>query len=194
MDKITHILENVVRCKYFEMGVHIKNPIKNSYQEGLGRTTHTLDHVVVVHILIWDKRKSQNNEYSDGCKDRFLWSLILHFCCAMRFSQKVCKAPPPINYYHCNKFLQSKFCPANVTKVITHPNFQTSFPQRSIRKSKFCKALLYANCSNLVPETRIEQYTLCRSQSTPVNQIEVPGATDLASEVQILGSCILNKS
>jgi hypothetical protein len=59
MDKITQISENVVRCNYFEAGVHIKNPIKNSYQDGLGRTTQTLDHVVVVHILIWDKRKSQ---------------------------------------------------------------------------------------------------------------------------------------
>ena len=65
MDKITHILENVVRCKYFEADVHIKNSIKNSYQDGLGRTTQTLDHVVVVHILIWDKRKSQITEYSD---------------------------------------------------------------------------------------------------------------------------------
>ena len=36
MDKITQILENVVRCKYFEADVHIKNPIKNSYQDGLG--------------------------------------------------------------------------------------------------------------------------------------------------------------
>ena len=52
MDKITHILENVVKCKYFEAGVHIKNPIKNSFQEGLCRMTQTLDHVVVVHILI----------------------------------------------------------------------------------------------------------------------------------------------
>jgi hypothetical protein len=52
MDKITQMLENVVRCKYFEAGVHIKNQIKNSYQDGLGRTTQTLDHVVVVHILI----------------------------------------------------------------------------------------------------------------------------------------------
>jgi hypothetical protein len=52
MDKITQILENVVRSKYFEAGVHIKNPIKNSYQDGLGRTTQTLNHVVVVHILI----------------------------------------------------------------------------------------------------------------------------------------------
>ena len=51
--KITQILENVVKCKYFEVGVHIKNPIKNSYQDGLGRTTQTLDHhVVVVHIKI----------------------------------------------------------------------------------------------------------------------------------------------
>jgi hypothetical protein len=50
--KITQILENVVRCKYFEVGVYIKNLIKNSYQDGLGRTTQTLDHVVVVHILI----------------------------------------------------------------------------------------------------------------------------------------------
>jgi hypothetical protein len=68
MDKITQILENVVRYKYFEAGVHIKNPIKNSYQDGLGRTTQTLDHVVVVHVLIWDKRKSQINEYSDHHK------------------------------------------------------------------------------------------------------------------------------
>jgi hypothetical protein len=67
MDKITHILESVVRCKYFEVGVHIKNPIKNSYQDGLGRTTQILDHVVVVYILIWDKRKSQISEYSDYC-------------------------------------------------------------------------------------------------------------------------------
>ena len=65
MNKITQLLENVVRCKYFEAGVHIKNPIKNSNQNDLGRTTHTLDHVVVVHILICDKRKSQINEYSD---------------------------------------------------------------------------------------------------------------------------------
>ena len=48
-----------------EAGVHIKNPIKDSYQDGLGRTTQTLDQVVVVHILFWDKRKSQINEYSD---------------------------------------------------------------------------------------------------------------------------------
>ena len=65
MDQITQILENVVKCKYFEAGVHIKNPIKNSSQDGLGRMTQTFDHVVVVYILIWDKRKSQINEYSD---------------------------------------------------------------------------------------------------------------------------------
>ena len=35
-----------------EVGVRMKNPIKNSYQNGLGRTTQTLDHVVVVRILI----------------------------------------------------------------------------------------------------------------------------------------------
>jgi hypothetical protein len=52
MDKITHRLENVVICKYFEAGVYIKNPINNSYQDGLGRMTQTLNHVVVVHILI----------------------------------------------------------------------------------------------------------------------------------------------
>jgi hypothetical protein len=78
MDKITYILENVVRCKYFEAGVHIKNLIKNSsYQDGLGRTTQTLDHVVVVHILIWDKRKSQINEYSDRITHTFQhWSSV----------------------------------------------------------------------------------------------------------------------
>ena len=65
MNKITEILENVVRCKYSKAGVHIKNPIKNSYQDDLGRTTQTLDHVVMVHILIWDKRKFQINEYND---------------------------------------------------------------------------------------------------------------------------------
>ena len=31
-----HILENVVRCYWFEVGVHIKNPIKNSCEDGLG--------------------------------------------------------------------------------------------------------------------------------------------------------------
>jgi hypothetical protein len=72
MDKITQILENVVRCKYFEADVHIKNPIKNSYQDDLGRTTQTLDHVVVVHILISDERKSQIDEiYSDLLVFRF---------------------------------------------------------------------------------------------------------------------------
>ena len=45
MDKITQILENVVRCKYFEVGVHIKNPIKNSYQDGLSRIIQTLEYV-----------------------------------------------------------------------------------------------------------------------------------------------------
>jgi hypothetical protein len=43
MDRITQILENVVRCKYFNL--------KHSYQDGLGNTTQTLEHVVVVHIL-----------------------------------------------------------------------------------------------------------------------------------------------
>ena len=52
MDKFTQILENVLRCKYLEVGVHIKNPIKNLHQDGLGRTTQTLDQFVVVHILI----------------------------------------------------------------------------------------------------------------------------------------------
>jgi hypothetical protein len=65
MDKITYILKIIVRWKYFEAGIQIKNPIKNSYQDGLGRTTQALEHVVVVHILIWDKRKSQINKCSD---------------------------------------------------------------------------------------------------------------------------------
>ena len=72
MEKITQILENVVRCKYFEAGVHIKNPIEKSYQDSLGRTTQTSDHVVV-HTLIWDKRKSQINEHSDPCH----WTSVL---------------------------------------------------------------------------------------------------------------------
>ena len=65
MDKITQILENVVKGKYFEAAVHIKNPFKNSYQDGLGRMTQTLDRVVVVHILTWDNRKPQINEYGN---------------------------------------------------------------------------------------------------------------------------------
>jgi hypothetical protein len=39
--------------------------IKNPFQDGLGRTTQTLDHVVVVHILMGDNRKSEINSYSD---------------------------------------------------------------------------------------------------------------------------------
>ena len=38
--------------------------IKNPYHDGLRRTTQTLDHVVVVHILIGHPRKSQMNEYN----------------------------------------------------------------------------------------------------------------------------------
>ena len=76
MDETTQILENVLRCKYFDVGVHIKNPMKKSYQDGLGRSTQTLDHVVVVHILIWDKGKSQINEYSDNStRQPIHWSL-----------------------------------------------------------------------------------------------------------------------
>ena len=45
MHKITQILKNVVRCKNFEAGVHIKNPTKNSSQDALGRTIQTLDHI-----------------------------------------------------------------------------------------------------------------------------------------------------
>ena len=52
MDKITQVLENVVRCKYFEVGVHIKNPIKNSYQDGLGWTTQTLDNVISSAVVV----------------------------------------------------------------------------------------------------------------------------------------------
>ena len=62
--------------QYFEAVDHIKNPIKNSNQDSLGRTTQTLDHVVVVHILIWGKRKSQIKEYSDTSTTRIeLWDL-----------------------------------------------------------------------------------------------------------------------
>lgn len=38
-------MDNVVKWKYFEADVHLKNPIDNLYQDGL------CDHVVVVHIL-----------------------------------------------------------------------------------------------------------------------------------------------
>ena len=69
---MTLILENVVRCKYFEAGFHIKNPIKNSYQDGLNRTTQSLDHVVVVYMLIGEKKKSQINEYSDTSSMRMM--------------------------------------------------------------------------------------------------------------------------
>ena len=50
LDTITHIFENVVRCKYFGVGVHIKNTTKNSHQDSLGRTTQTLDYVVAWSI------------------------------------------------------------------------------------------------------------------------------------------------
>ncbi len=50
MDKITRILENVVRCKYFGAGVHIKHPIKNTYQDSLGRTTQTLETIGILML------------------------------------------------------------------------------------------------------------------------------------------------
>ena len=62
MDKIIQILENVVRCKYFEAGVHIKNPVKNSCQIGLGRTTQTLDHVVACGPYINLRQEKVSNE------------------------------------------------------------------------------------------------------------------------------------
>ena len=43
-----------------EVGVHIKNPINNLYQDGLGRTTQTLDPVVVVHIFNLRQEKVSN--------------------------------------------------------------------------------------------------------------------------------------
>ena len=53
----SQILENDVRCKYFKAGVHIKNSIKNSYQDGLGRT-QTLDHVVGLYINLRQEKVS----------------------------------------------------------------------------------------------------------------------------------------
>ena len=58
MHEIKHILDNVVRGKYFQAGVHI---------DGSGRTTQTLEHVVVVQILILDLRESQIDKYSEVC-------------------------------------------------------------------------------------------------------------------------------
>jgi hypothetical protein len=39
--------------------------IKNPFQDGLGRMTQRLYHVVVIHIIIRDNGKSQINQYSD---------------------------------------------------------------------------------------------------------------------------------
>ena len=66
MDKITQMLENVVWCNYVEAVVHIENQIKNSYQYGLeiGRPKHWTM-LIVIRVLMWDKRKFQINEYSD---------------------------------------------------------------------------------------------------------------------------------
>ena len=123
MDKITQILENVVRCKYFEAGVHIKNPIKNSYQNGLGRMTQILDHVVVVHIWIWDKRKSQINEYCDqmymvqpgeymnesfGCDLGLLWIIKLRQQWAVRRPQRSSQSCSLTNSEHVIQFLLNK--------------------------------------------------------------------------------------
>jgi hypothetical protein len=87
MDKITQILENVVRCKYFEAGVHIKNPINNSYQDGLVRTTQTLDHVVVVHILIFETRESDNQvlfNLTGSSRFEFVICLLGQSICVLR--------------------------------------------------------------------------------------------------------------
>jgi hypothetical protein len=51
-----------------------RTQLRTHIQDGLGRTTQTLDHVVVVHVLIWDKRKSQINEYSDMT----IWHAQIH--------------------------------------------------------------------------------------------------------------------
>ena len=62
MDKITQILENVGRCKYIEVGVHIKNPIKNSYQDSLGRTIQTLDHICRAHTRANEGREREESK------------------------------------------------------------------------------------------------------------------------------------
>ena len=43
---------NIMFANTLEASVHIKNPIKDLYQDGLGRTTQTFDHVVLIHTLI----------------------------------------------------------------------------------------------------------------------------------------------
>ena len=110
MDKITQILENVVRCKYVEAGVHIKNPIKNSYQDGLGRTTQTLDHVVVVHILIWDKNFFQIKVYSDTTKLQN----------SPTWHRHKTEAPPD-----CNPNRQTPFCQSATTQEHIHTRYKS---------------------------------------------------------------------
>ena len=52
MDRFTHILENVARCKYFEAVFISITQLRTHIKMCLRRTTQILDHVVVVHILI----------------------------------------------------------------------------------------------------------------------------------------------
>ncbi len=54
MDKFTQILENVVRCKYVQAGVHNKRSPKNSYRDGLGfRGTYVLETIEGVPPNYW---------------------------------------------------------------------------------------------------------------------------------------------
>ena len=68
-----------------------RTQLRHSYQDGLGRTTQTLDHVVGVHISIWDKRKSQINEYRNTVR-RMDKSAPLH-CEAHRGGVTVTRIP-----------------------------------------------------------------------------------------------------
>ena len=74
MDKITQILKNVGRCKYFEAAVRIKNPIKNSYQDGLGRTTQTSDHNSCGPNINLRQEKVSNSSISDQMVVLNMWS------------------------------------------------------------------------------------------------------------------------
>ena len=149
MKKITHILDNVVRCIYFGAGVHIKNPIKNSYRDGLGRMTQTLDHVVVVHILMWDKRNSQINESSDTHANDDTFHSLLRPRKLMFISN--------LNMFQCTPFTSTRLSVdptekerfVNATHISRCKNTNVNHKERVKKKNK--KTMIYNKWDRIGP-------------------------------------------
>ena len=142
INKITRILENVVRCKYFEAGVHIKNPIKKSYQDGLGRTTQTLDHIVMVHILTGKKGLKLTNIV---ILTYVVYSNLIHPC-SLRYSIRSKRALKTKVHFRTNRFRHNlndilKVCIPNSPCFSSHGEARSGphWTLRSLKKQVILK-------------------------------------------------------